>query len=455
MKKPDQIIIVFLLAVGILVHFIGLKYPDQVVFDEVHFGKFVTAYCCTHQNFFDIHPPHAKLLIAGAAWLGGYRGGFSFDHIGQEYAEVPIEALRFIPALAGSILAAIIYGLLRKLGVSRQLAVISGLAVVLENATIVQTRMISLDGVLLVAIFGSLSCYLSAEKNSGRKKYYWLVGAGALAGLAVGTKFTGLTIVGLLGVMLAVEWIKRIYRRENWRETIRSGGVIAIAAILVYLTGWVIHFSLLDLPGSGDAFHKTDFSENVVIDFFRETYELHKVMLSANYGLKATHDYASQWWQWPIMQRSVFYWQSEGRMIYFLGNPAVWLGSGLLLAVAMISALILFGQKIQSRWVQQAKSVRIWIPVIGYLIGYIPLMRVPRSLFLYHYLTPLLFGILTGTIWLEIVTKDSRDKSWYQIGTGVIFGLIVLGFVWWSPLTYGWLAPDNWMSNLFWVPSWR
>jgi dolichyl-phosphate-mannose--protein O-mannosyl transferase len=36
------------------------------VFDEVTFGKFVQAYCCTGERFFDIHPPHGKLLIAAA-----------------------------------------------------------------------------------------------------------------------------------------------------------------------------------------------------------------------------------------------------------------------------------------------------------------------------------------------------------------------------------------------------
>ncbi|MBI3421301.1 MAG: phospholipid carrier-dependent glycosyltransferase, partial [Candidatus Sungbacteria bacterium] len=48
-----------LTTASIGLHFTALDYPRQVVFDEVHFGKFVNAYCCTKERFFDIHPPHA------------------------------------------------------------------------------------------------------------------------------------------------------------------------------------------------------------------------------------------------------------------------------------------------------------------------------------------------------------------------------------------------------------
>ena len=52
-----------LLAVlSFTVHFAFLSYPAQVVFDEVHFGKFVAGYF-THQYFFDIHPHCSCHLI--------------------------------------------------------------------------------------------------------------------------------------------------------------------------------------------------------------------------------------------------------------------------------------------------------------------------------------------------------------------------------------------------------
>ena len=78
-KKSLYILII--LALSLITRFAFFGYPSSTVFDEVHFGKFIGAYCCTHERFFDIHPPHAKLLIAGTAYLAGWRGEVSFYHI--------------------------------------------------------------------------------------------------------------------------------------------------------------------------------------------------------------------------------------------------------------------------------------------------------------------------------------------------------------------------------------
>ena len=76
--RPNALPLIILLLLSAAVHLVGLSHPDSVVFDEVHFGSFSTAYCCNHEYFFDPHPPHAKLLIAGTARLLGYRGGVDF-----------------------------------------------------------------------------------------------------------------------------------------------------------------------------------------------------------------------------------------------------------------------------------------------------------------------------------------------------------------------------------------
>src|SRR3989344_3587357 len=99
MNKKTSIIILILVSVG--VHFAFFGHPNETVFDEVHFGKFVSAYY-THQYYFDIHPPGGKLIIAGFAKLVSARGGsasggqqFSFAKIGQEFPDNKYLALRF------------------------------------------------------------------------------------------------------------------------------------------------------------------------------------------------------------------------------------------------------------------------------------------------------------------------------------------------------------------------
>ena len=76
--RSSTIAILVLACISLFTNLVGLAHVNRVIFDEFHFGKFVNGYCCTHERFFDIHPPHAKLLIAGAGYVAGYRGGLKF-----------------------------------------------------------------------------------------------------------------------------------------------------------------------------------------------------------------------------------------------------------------------------------------------------------------------------------------------------------------------------------------
>src|SRR3989344_410830 len=93
-------IVLAILAVSFLTRFIFFGQPDRVVFDEVHFGKFISGYS-THEYYFDIHPPLGKLLIAGFGKLTGFQPEFSFATIGDRYPNNEYKALRLLPTLAG------------------------------------------------------------------------------------------------------------------------------------------------------------------------------------------------------------------------------------------------------------------------------------------------------------------------------------------------------------------
>lgn len=78
-------VLLFIVALATRVH--RLAEPNHIVFDELHYGKYVSLYM-RRTFFFDQHPPLGKQLIAGAAWLAGYRGNFTFSRIGAEYSSV-------------------------------------------------------------------------------------------------------------------------------------------------------------------------------------------------------------------------------------------------------------------------------------------------------------------------------------------------------------------------------
>ncbi len=458
---------VFLIVLSIFVHFSWLDYPWEVVFDEVHFGKFVTAYCCTQERFFDIHPPHAKLIIAGAGHLLGYQGeGPEFEHIGENYRKENPASLRFVPALAGSLLPLVFFVLLRQLGVGPAAAFLGGLVVIFDNSLVVQNRIISLDGILLLSIFGSLSAYLAAEKlflkslKWDKKSLAYFVLAGGLAGLAAGSKFTGLVALLLLGVLFF--W--RVWRSGSWvcaKRWAEAGLLVLLMSFLVYVLGWALHFLILSNPGPGDAWGVPEWKEPIVKSFVRETINVHKTMLSANYNLAASHPDSSKWWTWPFMKVSIFYWSfnseevtDKAGAIYFIGNPVVWWGAGLVLFLIFLN--IVLAARVFLADISYLLGTKGWLVLGGYFLSFLPLVEVPRALFLYHYLTPLLFSVLAVVLWLEKTkvilrrsVKEQPPRYW------IIVGLIIIGFVVMSPLTYGFVIDQDVHSKLFWLNSWR
>src|SRR3989338_8888934 len=162
-----------ILVVSAVVHFAYFGYPNQTVFDEVHFGKFITGYF-THEYFFDIHPPLAKLLLSGMGYLSGFQPGFSFAEIGQKFTDHTYLWLRLLPTLAGALLPLVVFYLVLKLGYSRWAATTAGLLTALDNALLVQSRFILLDSFLLIFGFSALLFYFkyrSAPLTSTRIRY--------------------------------------------------------------------------------------------------------------------------------------------------------------------------------------------------------------------------------------------------------------------------------------------
>ena len=422
-----------------------------MVFDEVHFGGFVTAYLGDHGYFFDIHPPHAKLLIAGVAALGGYRGAQPFKDLDQPIEKVSPALLRLAPACSGILLPLVVFGLLLQLGAGPPAAFLGGLAASFDNAILLQTRVIALDGILLLATFGSLSALLAALASASRlRASAWALLAGALGGIAIGTKFTGLAVLPILGVCLAASLLPR----PSWallRRALSLSVWLGFGVVTVYTAGWVIHFALLTEPGPGYVWAVP------TGDFLFDTVRIHRLMLASNYGLTAPHPYASAWWSWPLMARPVYYWNHDSAALYFVGNPAVWWGTtfGLLLLLGNLVLLRVTELRLAagaSPWPR-----RLWIPLLGYAIALLPLVRVPRALFLYHYLTALLFALCAVLLWLDHVgwTRPggwrSQRASYFAAIAALVFGFALI-----SPFTFSFVAAPGYRELVFGLfPGWR
>ena len=428
---------------GALTHFIGLGYPRQVVFDEATFGKYVAAYCCTGERIFDVHPPHGKLLIAVAAWADGFDGKFTFDHIGLPYGDTPVVALRAVPAIAGLLIPPLFLLLLLEFGASFPAALLGGILLLVDNAFLLETKIIVWDGVLVASTLAALVCFFVAMR---RGSVAWFVAAGGLAGLAVGCKTTGLAVPALMAICLlfGVGGARGAFGRR-----MGQAALLAVSGGVVYLAGWWIHWAVLTEPGIADGFYTT--TGRFIDDFLT----MHQAMIRENIRLAATHPDASAPWTWPLMKVAPYFWQGEGASIYLVGNPVVWWGSS-----AAVAAILLFtivkgplGLRLPAAANVQAKP---WLALTAYAIAYAPLLPVGRVLFLYHYLTPLTFAVAFVLLWLDRFgwTRPGR-LSEQRFSYFAVLGFAVLGFLVTSPLTYGFSAGgyDEWLAAF--VRSWR
>ncbi len=409
-----------LLAIGLATHFAFFGHPNQIVFDEVHFGKFISGYY-THEYYFDIHPPLGKLMIAGFAKIFNFKPEFSFAEIGEKFPDNKYLALRFLPSLAGALLPLVIFLLALQLKFKSQTAFVAGFLVAIENALIVQTHYILMDGFLLLFGFLALLFYF-------RRKLLLMAVFGALA---ASIKWTGLTFLAL---PFLIE-LFYLFKEKNFRAIFKLPVYFLLIPLILYFSVFVVHFALLTKPGPGDAFMSSDFhNENVVKKFV----ELNIQMYQSNQRLTATHPYGSQWYSWPFMARPIFYWVSENSRIYLLGNPIIWWAS----TVAILLSLI---------YVVRHKIIKILLG--GYLLNLLPFIGIKRVMFLYHYLTGLVFAILILVYLIENIQPFDKLRA-RKIFIGLTIASVA-AFIYFAPLSYGLPLSQKAYDARVWLPSWR
>lgn len=464
-----------ILVLSLITRFAFFGYPAETVFDEVHFGKFVSGYF-NGNYFFDIHPPLGKLLIAGVAKITDFKPGFSFETIGQKFPDDSYKWLRFLPKLAGTLLPVVIFLIALELISSdatvgaptasrrgQKFAFLAGLLTVFENSLLTQSRFILLDSFLLLFGFLGILFYLKGRsinyKRSPVTNTSYLFLAGVFTSLAASIKWTGFSFLALILIFYFLKTSNYKTRVSRLEFFFKGLFLLIIVPFLIYFSIFAIHFSLLDKPGPGLAFHPSDFQNS---NIFKKFLELNMEIYQSNARLTASHPYSSQWYEWPFMTRPIYYWngpsfaeaptdakalagRSEGTVarIYFLGNPLIyWLST-----IAVIYFLIPFKLNFKSIWIKNPTCLFF---LTAYFLNLLPFIFIGRVMFLYHYFTSLIFAILI----LVYLLDKLPEKNQKTVFNSVLIGSIIL-FFFFSPLTYGLEIPDWYYKLTVWLPTWK
>ncbi|XP_064613330.1 protein O-mannosyl-transferase 1-like [Liolophura sinensis] len=256
-----DIVQILLFAVSLVTRTWQLTLPRAVVFDELHFSKFVSLYV-QKIFFFDYHPPLGKMLLAAVASYVGYHGNIDFDRIGAEYPpDMPVYQLRLVSAIFGSLLVPLTYQIAVEAGLSQWAGLFAGGMVLFDNGLLTQSRFILLDSALFFFILMSLLGLLKFRRCYNRpfsvRWFVWLILTGASLGFAVSTKyvgfFTALIVIYVIAKdfweMLAYKDISDVCLLEHLCA--RAGALIVLPAI-IYLSVFYVHLCTLTRAGPHD-----------------------------------------------------------------------------------------------------------------------------------------------------------------------------------------------------------
>ena len=453
--------LIALVILSFFTHFVLWGYPNQVVFDEVHFGSFATQYL-TGTYFFDLHPPLGKLLISSFGRLGDTDPNQTFTTIGKPFGNTGFMWLRFLPTLAGALLPIVIFLLALRMGLSKKTSFFAGLFIILENSLLVQSRFILLDSLLLLFGFSGLLFYLAARslKASKTKIFLTLVSAVCLS-FAFSVKWTGLAYLGIVAMIELYDWSKT-FTKWRLKDYLFKGLYFILLPLVIYFSIFAVHFALLDKSGPGNAFMTPSFQKTLADNPYQaddtikpeNTYqkfiELNKQMYTSNQHLESSHPYASAWYTWPILKRPIYYWNHSfdknfEAKIYLIGNPLIYCLS----FVAVLTVLF----AIFSRNVELKKRRKLYIFLLGcYLMNLLPFILVGRQMFLYHYEAALVFAVI-----ILAVAVDSTFKVRKTLAFSIITVFFLASFLYLVPLTYGipLTIEDNIYSASWWPSTWR
>lgn len=394
MSRLPALWLVLLLAASAALRFWRLAEPPTQVFDEIYYARTAQEYLTGQPIYEWTHPPLSKLLVAVGVRL------FGFDSWGW----------RVVPAAFGVLLVASLYALgVSATGRPRVGLAVAGLAAV-DSIFLVESR-IAKPEIFLVTF--SVLAYASGWLAVRTGRWAWWLVAGAAAGAACATKWTGLAALASLGALVLLG-IRAGSARWPWWVLVVG---LAVLPLGVYAASYLPHF--------------------VRGESLADVLRLQASMYRYHATLQASHPYASPWWSWPLLLRPMwYYYESSGgwmKGIFAVGNPVVWW--------AVVPAVLVS--------IPQARhSPAHGFVIAGFALSYLPYAFIGRLLFVYHFTPALPLGYLALATALERLA--AARPQWvrvYWLAAGLVFAYQL-------PVLTAYPVPTPWLRWWTWARGW-
>ena len=368
-----------------------LDFPNNYVFDEVYHGFTAKEYLAGHKQAWDpfatppkgvayewTHPPLAKEIMTVSMFIFRTENAWAY---------------RLPGVLLGVLSVYLIFLLGKQLFRNEIIGLISAFIFSIDGLNFVQSRIGMNDIYFITFALISLLLFL-------RKKYLFSF---IFLGLSFASKWAAVYLFGVYLILLIKE--------QKFKYILYCISTI----LIVYAISYIPYFLLGYTPN--------------------QFIELQKQMWWYHTNLKATHDYASPWWSWPLNLYPVWYYVDYTgdyvANIFASGNPIVfWLGTG--------AILLTIWEFIKRR------TFSLGILLLGYFAFWLPWAASPRIMFLYHYSPSVPFMALA--LGYQLSKLDNSQNHNFLL---IILGLMLLGFLLMFPFLTGIPIPKNLVQLFF------
>lgn len=434
------------------------SYLNSMYFDEVYHAR--TGYEHAHNQYIyeTTHPPLGKVFMS---WCIRLMGMTPF-------------AWRFAGTLTGVLMLPALYLLAKQLFGATRWAALCALLLAADCMHFTQTRIATIDSfpvLFIVVMFFFMLRWtrMSFFHQSLGKTFVPLALSGFFMGLAIASKWIG--CYGAVG--LAIVFFARMldlyrqyaYARAHRKEKpafARAADGFARKALLT-LAACVVFFVIVPIViycMSYIPYLRAYGPVRLNAATLKRIWDAQVVMFDYHSNLVAEHDFASPWYEWPIIAKPMWYYSTPyaapGKIstILTFGNPAVWWTG--LAGILFVLTYSVRRNALASLGVMSAREDEYdrAMPLIaaGFLSAYLPWVLVSRLTFIYHYFASVPFIILATAQCLRYAER--RRPRLTRAAAIVLCVLSVALFIAFYPLASGVEVPVEWFDAVNWFPGW-
>ena len=490
-RHLQKIYLGVLLVCSLCVYTIGIGHPNALFWDENYHIASAQKYI-DGVMYMEPHPPLGKLLMAGSEAVLGLNSDkdtskFSqTDYLRDQHMPeggIEYHAFRLPSALLMALSVLFFYGIVRRISRNPHLAFAFSFLLIFDNALVIHSRAAMLEGVQLFFILGAIyqcaraiTAHAQQERAIRLRDYAYL---GIWIGLAVAVKVNGAVLL-LLFVMLygADQW--ESIKHWHWGKLVQHLAITVPTGVVPLLAVFFAIFYLHIGLGSNLPTHKNYEASNEYQQLIKDGRSWS--FAAFNQGLLDNWHYMAKYADgvpkldvckegengsyamgWPLGTKTINYrWSKRSvdgttyvRYHNLVANPVVWF--------SVLAGIVLSAGLIISRYVYQNpvkdSALFYWILAFtGLYISYmIAILQIERVMYLYHYLVPLVFGLINLALIFNYIfyTELHGHSRHTYINLAVYIGLAIAVFFVFAPFTYSWELTEAQFDMRNWFAFWK